>query len=201
MYNIIFSFISWQLLKTNQLYLWKLFLFLAVVSLGTTSCSNEDNVNLQNESSSSDFRLKSDDNWPCPPEHRFQIVKEFKLVFLKKFPECEKGFGGCFLRITGTFDCVRINPGPQPPASGQLQAPNSVGEVGVMFQQLDSQYLNMWVPQSIVNSPEHSPSDFDTFEVGQGQYLTDDILLTAGSYPKTIDGTFFKYTIPYTLTR
>lgn len=57
--------------------------------------------------------------------------------------------------------------------------------------------ITFYFAKDIINSQNHSASDFITLDV-DNVYMNDKIKLVSGSYPKIEEGAFYKYIVPYT---
>lgn len=169
-------------------------IIIALVSLSACSKDNNDPIK-EEQISTSEFQAK---DFLCGPGYHleFQVFDELRLF---KKSGCNDGFGFCFgIRLNIVFDCVR-------------NTVTSTANSENVFYDDETQYaktlgiadpttneITFYFHRDITNSPYHNVSDFDYLDIENGVYLNDNVKLVGGSYPKIIDGVYYKYVVPYT---
>ncbi|WP_299128269.1 hypothetical protein [uncultured Winogradskyella sp.] len=172
-------------------------IFIIVFALSSCSQEEKDFNTIEEESSNEIIQAK---DFFCGPGYHLEwaLTDTPIRLFKKPKPFCNKGFGFCFgLDAVFTFDCVR-NTINNTPDSNAIKFNSDGNEIDVVaVENLKDKKITFYFSSDVINSSDNIPSDFDIFVVEDGVYISNNYKLTGGSYPKIVDGAYFKYDVPY----
>lgn len=164
-----------------------------------SACSDNTNYEVKGEKNT-DLEFQQKDFF-CGAGHHLELTFFEDLVLFKKGGAkkgtCGDGFGFCFGWDFGwNIDCVpnTITTAPKNSNVSYNSATQEIKALGIA--DASTKEFTFYFHQNIENSPNHNPSDFASLDVGEGIDF-DGVKLTSGSYPKIVDGIFFKYIVPY----
>ncbi len=172
----------------------KIIILIAII-FSLSACSNDTNDLIQ-EVQNTTLEVQSRGLFCGPGYHlEFTFFDELRL-FKKK--GCDDGFGFCFgVRLTIAFDCVQ-NTVASVPNSKNVAYDITTQQIKALgIADPANKEITFYFHKDIVQSPNHNPSDFTTLDVDNDVYMSDKIKLVDGSYPKVVDGIFYKYIVPY----
>ncbi len=174
----------------------KKIIILIVVVFSLSACSSDTNDITQKEQNANlEDQAKG---FLCGPGYHLEFTVFDELRLFKK-GGCDDGFGFCFgIRLNISFDCVR-NTLTSVPNSNNVSYDNTTQQLNALgIADPKKKEITFYFHKDIINSPNHNPSDFTTLDVDNDVYMNDKVKLIGGSYPKVVEGTFYKYNVPYT---
>jgi hypothetical protein len=174
-------------------------LILFILTVGLFACSNNSNE-INSEEQIINFEVQAKDFF-CGPGHHLELTFFDELVLFQKGGAkkgtCGDGFGFCFgINFGWNIECVRNEVATVANSDNVFYDRDSQEMNALGIADPSTKELTIYFHEDVEGSPNHYPSDFATLDVGAGVNFNG-IELVNGSYPKIVDGIFFKYIVPY----